>query len=298
MNAQKRIRRCELVCPATSLKMMTKAAASQSDEVIFDLEDASAASKKDDARRLLIEAFLTLSMPMQMLSAYRINGVETPHCYRDIVDVLEAVGARAQVLVVPKVRRAEEIHFVDCLLAQIEKRLGLELNTFRLEVLLETASGLENCSDIVSASPRIDSLIFGIADFAADMGMKDFRHNAGAFLFARQRMLLAARSAGVDAIDAVTVQFQDAGQCEADAQSAVALGFDGKWAIHPSQVDIIQRAFTPSADEIASAKRLMDAYADANARGLGAVTIDGEMVDAATLAVAARQLEIARRSES
>ncbi len=296
MTQNNRIRRSELVCPGTSLKMMGKAVLSGADEVIFDLEDASAQSQKEVARKTVIEAFQTLSFSDQVIRAFRVNGVETQHCYRDVVDVLEAVGSKVQVLVLPKVKRVDDVRFVDCLLGQIEKRIGVPPHTFRLEVLIETASGLECCADIAKASPRVDSLIFGIADFAAEMGMRDFRGESTAFLFARQRLLLAARAAGIDAIDAVTVQYQDVTQVTSDANAAAALGFDGKWAIHPSQVAPIHAALTPSAEEIAQAARLVEAYAKANTQGLGAVSFDGEMVDAASLAVAHKRLAIARRA--
>jgi citrate lyase subunit beta/citryl-CoA lyase len=150
---------------------------------------------------------------------------------------------------------------------------------------------------IATSSPRLDSLIFGVADFAGEVGARDFKENQQqVFSYARQHLLTAARAAGLDAIDSVTVQFKDLSQVEADARHAAMLGYDGKWAIHPAQLPAIHAAFTPSDDELARAQRLIDAYASADATaGLGAIVIDGEMVDAATLMVEKRKLAIAQK---
>ncbi len=292
----RKIRRCELVCPGHSPKMIAKALAAGADEVIFDLEDACAPSQKEAARQTVMEAFRSLALTSESLVGYRINGVETPQCYRDIVDVLEAVGAKVQLLVIPKVRTVDDVRFVDRLVTQIEMRHRLAPQSIRLEVLIETASGLLNAPAIASCSSRLDSLIFGIADFAAELGMKDFRGAPGHFLFARQQMLLAARAANIDAIDAVTVQYKELDRVTADADAAAALGYDGKWAIHLSQVAPIQTAFTPTPAEIERAQALVSRYQQANAQGQGALTVDDEMVDAATLAVEERRLNVARRA--
>lgn len=291
------IRRSELTCPGHSLKMMQKAAASEADEVIFDLEDACAVSQKVEARRVVAEALRTCGFTDGKVRAYRINGVETPWCYRDLVDVLEASGSFVDVIVVPKVRTADDVKFVDRLVTQIEQANRLPVGRIRLEVLIETSKALLQAEAIAQASARLDSLIFGVADFAGEVGARDFRENhQGVFSYARQHLLTAARAAGLDAIDSVTVQFKDLSQVEADARHAAMLGFDGKWAIHPAQLPAIHAAFTPSADELARAQRIIDAYAKAdNTEGLGAIAIDDEMVDAASLRVEARKLQIAKK---
>ncbi len=291
------IRRSELTCPGHSLKMMQKAAASEADEVIFDLEDACAVSQKVEARRVVAEALRTCGFTNGKVRAYRINGVETPWCYRDLVDVLEASGSFVDVIVVPKVRTADDVKFVDRLVTQIEQANRLPVGRIRLEVLIETSKALLQAEAIAQASARLDSLIFGVADFAGEVGARDFRENhQGVFSYARQHLLTAARAAGLDAIDSVTVQFKDLSQVEADARHAAMLGFDGKWAIHPAQLPAIHAAFTPSADELARAQRIIDAYAKAdNTEGLGAIAIDDEMVDAASLRVEARKLQIAKK---
>jgi citrate lyase subunit beta / citryl-CoA lyase len=292
----RKIRRCELICPGHSPKMIAKALAAGADEVIFDLEDACAQSQKDLARHTVIEAFQSHPLPPEVVVGYRINGVDTAHGYRDVIDVLQAVGARVQVLVVPKVRSVDDVRFVDRLVSQIEMRCRLPAQSIRLEVLIETASGLLQAPAIATCTPRLDSLIFGIADFAAELGMKDFRESPLNFLFARQQMLLAARAAGIDAIDAVTVQYKDLDRVTEDAKASAALGYDGKWAIHLSQVAPIQAAFTPTAEEIARAQTLVARYQQADSQGQGAMSVDDEMVDAATLAVEQRRLSVARRA--
>ncbi len=291
------VRRTELTCPGHSLKMMAKAAASDADEVILDLEDACAASQKLEARRQVIEALRTLDFTHGKVRAYRVNGVDTAWCYRDVIDVLEAVGDKVDVVVLPKVRTAADVQFVDTLLTQVERACRLPVGRIRLEVLLETAASVLHAEAIALSSKRVASLIFGVADYAGDVGARDFRANQEAlFYYPRAQLLAAARAAGVDAIDSVTVQFKDLAQVEADARHAAQLGFDGKWAIHPAQVPVINQVFTPTPAEIARARTLVDAYARADAdAGLGAIDVDGEMVDAASLVLERKKLAVAER---
>ncbi len=292
------IRRSELTCPGHSLKMMLNAAASDADEVIFDLEDACAVSQKVDARRTVAEALKTAVFTNGKVRAYRVNGPDTPWCYRDLVDVLEAAGTFVDVVVVPKVRSADDVKFVDRLITQIELAHGWPVGRIRLEALVETPSAVVQAEAVAHASARLDSLIFGVADYAGAIGARDFRENHQAtFAYARQHLLAAARAAGLDAIDSVTVQFKELATVEADARHAAQLGFDGKWAIHPAQVPVINSVFTPSEAEVARAQRIIDAYASADRdAGLGAIVIDDEMVDAATLTVERRKLAIAQKA--
>ncbi len=269
------VRRSELVCPGHLMKMMAKAAASDADEVIFDLEDACPVAQKVAARALVAEALRTLDFTRGKIRAYRINGVGTPWWREDVA----AAAELADVVVVPKVRTADEVRAVAALLP--EKK--------QLEVLIETAAGLVNAYEIAKV-PRVESLIFGVADFAADLGARDFR---GDFNAVRLQMLIAARAAGVQAIDSVTVQYKDEAQVVSDARNAASMGYDGKWAIHPSQIAPIHTAFNPTPDELAKAQRIVDAYA---AAGEGAIELDNEMVDAATIAVAKKRLQIAKRA--
>lgn len=269
------VRRSELVCPGHSMKMMAKAAASNADEVIFDLEDACPPTKKVEARGLVAEALKGLDFTGHKVRAYRINAVGTPWWKDDLT-----IAAHAQVVVVPKVRSADEVRAVVDLLP----------DGVGLEVLIETAAGLLKAYEIACVA-GVESLIFGVADFAADVGARDFRDED--FQYARAQILVAARAAGVHAIDSVTVQYQDAEAVKRDASRSARMGYDGKWAIHPSQLEPIHTAFNPTAEEIFQARKIVDAYAEA---GEGAIELDGEMVDQATVAVARRRLEVARRA--
>ncbi len=290
------IRRSELTCPGHSMKMMQKAAASDADEVIFDLEDACAVSQKIEARKTVALALQTCEFTGGKVRAYRINGVETPWCYRDLVDVLEQSAKFVDVVVVPKARSADDVKFVDRLITQIEQAQKLPIGRIKLEVLIETSKALLHAEAIATASKRVASLVFGVADFAGEIGARDFKESQSIFSYARQHLLTAARAAGIDAIDSVTVQFKNLAQVEADAKHAAMLGFDGKWAIHPAQLPAIHAAFTPTEGEIARAQRIIDAYANADQNdGLGAIVIDDEMIDAASLTLEARKLAIAKK---
>ncbi len=291
------VRRSELTCPGHSLKMMAKAAASEADEVIFDLEDACAVSQKEPARAAVIEAFRTLKFTEGKVRAYRINGLDTPWAKDDLGVVVSAVGDKIDAVVVPKVGSADEVAQVDEALTAIERRKGLEPGRIRLEVLIESAKGLLGAAEIARASPRLDSLIFGVADYAGDTGARDFKENAELlFYYPRAHILAAARAAGLDAIDSVTVQYKDLAQVERDAKAGARLGYDGKWAIHPAQLPAIHAAYTPTGEELARARKVIDAYAEGQRRGEGAIVVDDEMVDAATLKVEAKKLKVAKRA--
>lgn len=292
------VRRSELTCPAHSLAMIAKAAASIADEVIFDLEDACALSQKDAARQTLISALPSLTYAPGKVRAYRVNAVGTPWCERDLKDVLLPCGAFLDVVVVPKVNHASEIEYVDRLISNVEIAQGLPRGRLKIEALIETAKGLLQAPQIATASARMASLIFGVADFAGDIGAHGFQADPYGLLgYARSQILVAARAAGIDAIDGVTVQFKDLGPVTQDATRAAQMGFDGKWAIHPAQLEPIHRAFTPSAAELERAARIVEAYERADKQdGLGAIAIGDEMIDAATLKVERRKLAIAKKA--
>lgn len=292
-----RVRRSELVCPGNSAPKMAKAAASDADQVIFDLEDALAVSQKAAGRPTVIEALRTLEFGGK-IRTYRINNVHTRFCYRDLIEVVEAAGGSLDGVVVPKVNGPEDVFFVDRLLSQIEEEVGLARGHITIEALIESADGVLHAEQIARATPRMGGLVFGIVDFAGDIGAQEtgaeqfFYYN-----YAKAKTIVAARAAGITCVDGVTLAIRDLEACRRDAQMAARMGFDGKWAIHPTQVAIINEAFTPSAEEIARAQRIMDAYARADAEeGVGALVIDDEMVDAATLRLEWKKLAIARKA--
>jgi citrate lyase subunit beta/citryl-CoA lyase len=290
------VRRSELACPAHSLKMMGKAAASEADEVIFDLEDGCAPSQKIAARKTLIEAFTTLDFARKV-RAFRANGIHTKFFYRDVIEVVEAAGRNIDVLVIPKVHDASDVLFADRLLAQIEENMGWPIGRIRLEALIESAKGVLHAEQIAGASPRLAALIFGVVDYAGNIGSRDpVREQFALYHYPKAKMVAAARAAGIDAIDGVTLQLRDLEQCEHDARSAAQMGFDGKWAIHPDQVPVINRLFTPSQEELARAREILEAYEKSNVdQGAGAFVYKDEMVDAASLPIERRKLAIAKK---
>ncbi|HSK43777.1 MAG TPA: CoA ester lyase [Candidatus Binatia bacterium] len=291
------VRRSELACPAHSLKMMAKAAASEADEVIFDLEDGCAPSQKLAARKTLVEAFTTLDFRGK-IRAFRTNGIHTKFFYRDVIEVVEAAGGNVDVVVIPKVHDASDVLFADRLLTQIEQNIGLPAGRIRLEVLIESARGVLHAEQIAASTPRLAGLIFGVVDYAGNIGARDaVREQFALYHYPKAKTVAAARAAGIDVVDGVTLQFRDLKQCEHDARSAAQMGFDGKWAIHPDQVPVINRTFTPSQEEIARAREIIDLYeqADVNS-GVGAMVYKDEMVDAASLPAERKKLAIARKT--
>ena len=292
-----RIRRSELTSPGNSLKMMAKAAASDADQVIFDLEDALAVSQKEAGRQTVIEALRTLNFGGKTRT-FRVNNVRTRFCYRDLIDVVEAAGGGLDGVVVPKVNGPEDVIFIDRLLSQIEEQVGLPRGHITIEALIESADGVLHAEQIARATPRMGGLVFGIVDFAGDIGAQEtgaeqfFYYN-----YAKAKTIVAARAAGITCVDGVTLAIRDLEACRRDARMAARMGFDGKWAIHPAQVAVINEAFTPAPEEIARAQRILDAYARADVEdGVGALVIDDEMVDAATLRLEWKKLAIARKA--
>ncbi len=290
------VRRSELTCPGHSMKMMSKAAASDADEVIFDLEDACAVSQKVEARRTVAEALTTLDFKGK-LRAFRPNNVQSRFFYGDVIEVVEKAGGKLDALVLPKVDSADEVKFADRLLTQIEETVGLEVGRIRLEVLIESAKGLLRAEEIAGCSPRMASLIFGIADYAGDVGMRDFTRDPARFHYPKSHLIAAARAAGIAAIDNVTVQFRDLDQVRRDSEDGAALGFDGKWAIHPTHVPVIHEVYTPTVEELKRALALLKAYREADLeQGAGAIVFEDQMVDAASLRVEWKKLSIARKA--
>jgi citrate lyase subunit beta/citryl-CoA lyase len=290
------IRRSELACPAHSLKMMAKAAAGEADEVIFDLEDGCAPTQKIAARKTLIEAFNTLDFHGK-IRAFRANGLDTRFFYRDAIEVIEAAGQNIDVLVVPKVDDASGVLFADHLLTQIERNLGWQVGRIRLEVLIESAAGVLHAEQIAAATPRLAALIFGVVDYAGNIGARDpVREQFALYHYPKAKTVAAARAAGIDVIDGVTMHFRDLELCEHDARLAAQMGFDGKWAIHPDQVAVINRVFTPTPEELERAREIVAAYEKSDlGAGVGAFVYKDEMVDAASLPIERKKLAIAKK---
>ena len=283
----KRLRRSELAVPGSSEKMMTKAAASAADMVFLDLEDAVAPSAKDDARGKIVTALNTLDWGKKV-RCVRINDVDTEYCYEDIIQVVEGAGANIDVIMIPKVRSPREVHFVETLLNQMELKLKLK-RRIGLEVLIEEVEGMINVEEIARSSPRLEALILGMGDYSASQGMdqnevwgsKDYPGDL--WHYQRHKVVIAARAAGIDAIDGPFADFRNIETYKLEARRGAIMGFVGKWAIHPSQIEFANAAHSPLQANVDKARAMATAYAQALARGEGAVAIDGSLVDVATV---------------
>jgi citrate lyase subunit beta / citryl-CoA lyase len=293
---QPRSRRSELSTPASNERMCEKAARSGADLVFLDLEDACAPLVKEAARATVVGALTNLDWG-RTARAVRINGLETPWCYGDIIELVCGARDALDLLIVPKARSARDVWWVDVLLTQLETKLGIE-KRIGLEVLIEESEGLANAVEIARASERLEAIIFGAGDLSASQRARvdgnfdpvsdypgDFWH------FARVQVVTAARIAGIDAIDSPYPAYQDPDGYRRAAVHASLLGFDGKWAIHPDQIAIANEVFAPTAEEIEAARAAVEAYRRAEAEGVGAIGRDGKLVDAAHMRHAANVLE-------
>ena len=296
-----RARRSELATPASSEKMCMKAAGSGADLVFLDLEDACAPLAKESARGIAVAA-LTGQDWGSTVRAVRVNGLDTPWCHGDVVEIVTGAREALDVIIVPKARTARDVWWFDVLLTQLETKLGLK-KRIALEVLIEEAEGLSNAAEIARSSDRLEAIIFGAGDLSASMKARvdgnfdpigeypgDFWH------FARVQILAAARGAGIDAIDAPFPAYQDPDGYRRSAAHASLLGYDGKWAIHPSQIAIAHEVFSPTDAEIADAEESIRTYRASEAEGVGAIGRDGRLVDAAHMRLAANTLHKAARA--
>lgn len=285
------LRRSELAVPASNDHMFAHAAACDADLVFLDLEDAVAPAHKEAARAKAIAALRELDWG-HTVRAIRINGLDTQWCHDDIIEVVTQARDHLDTIIIPKARTARDVWWVDVLLTQLEAKLELR-RPIALEVLIEEVEGLANAEQIAAASTRLDALIFGVGDFSLSQGARvdtnfvplgdypgDFWH------YARNKVLVAARIAGIEAIDAPYPDYHDVDGYERDARRAGLLGYTGKWAIHPSQVPVANQVYAPTAAEIELAERNVAAYRDGEQKGLGAVGVNGVLVDAAHVKMA------------
>ncbi len=313
--AKARLNRSELAVPGSNPKLFEKAAASAADVVFLDLEDAVAPDEKAQARKNVIPAINEIDWGSKTLSV-RINGLDTHYMYRDVVDVLEQTGERLDLIMIPKVGTPADVYAVDMLVTQIEtakrrkKRIGFEL-------IIETALGMQNVEAIAAASPRLESLHFGVADYAAstrarttniggpnpdyavltdpDAAGKRAVHWGDMWHYAIARIVVAARANGLRPIDGPFGDFQDADGFRAQARRAAVLGCEGKWAIHPGQIAVANEVFSPGEAEVKKAQRIIEAMAQAQKEGKGAVSLDGRLIDIASIRQAQVLVEKARQ---
>lgn len=291
-----RVRRSELTTPGHSVKMIEKAVGTGADLVMMDLEDACAVSQKVAARDSVIEAANEVDWG-NTLRCFRPNNLHTEFFFDDMVRVVSEAGKNLDIIILPKTEAPEEVRYVDQLLTHLERRAGLPVGKIGLEVLIESCGAVLEVEKIARASSRLEALIFGVADYAADTGAALRPDINTDFTYARQKIVNAAHANGLEAIDCVTINFRDLDQVRTDAEVGRRMGFDGKWCIHPKHVEIVNEVYTPKKDEIARAKDFIERYRQADVdEGLGAIVIGDEMVDKATIRVEERKLQVAKKA--
>jgi malyl-CoA/(S)-citramalyl-CoA lyase len=303
-----RLHRSELCVPGSNVRMLEKAPALGADVVMLDLEDAVAPDDKEQARLNILDALRELDWSRCSVSV-RINGLDTHWCYRDVVDVVEGAGEHVDAIVIPKVSGAGDVHLVATLLTQIEQAMRLERRV-GLAVLIETAIGMVNVDEIATACPeRMEAMIFGVADYAASIqsytasiggvdsnysvltdaaggeGERE-RHWGDQWHYPLARIAVTCRAHGLRPIDGPFGDFTDREGFVAAARRSAVLGYEGKWAIHPSQIELANEVFTPAPRLVERTRRIVEAMREASAEGKGAVSLDGRLIDAASIRMA------------
>lgn len=291
--ATPRLQRSTLAVPGSNPGMFRKALESEADVVFLDLEDAVAPGDKAQARRNVIQALLDLDWrEAGKTVSVRINGIDTHYMYRDVVDVVEQAGHRLDTVLIPKVGVPGDVYLVDALLTQIEAASGIP-HRIGIEVLIETALGMANVEAIAAGRGRLEVLHFGVADYAAsnrartvNIGGLNPDYPGDQWHFALSRMTVACRAYGLRAVDGPFGDFKDPEGYRLAARRGAALGIEGKWAIHPSQIGLANEVFTPPEAEVSRARRILDALDAAAREGRGAAQLDGRMIDAASARMA------------
>ncbi len=279
--------------------MVEKALGSDADAVFLDLEDAVAPDSKAAARGDVVSALKEIDWGGRP-TLFRANALDTPYCYRDLIEVVEEAGGPLDAVIVPKVNRPEDLYAVSLLLSQLELAMDLETGKIRLEAQIESAEGLTNVEAIARATSRLEALHFGPGDFAASLSMPltsigvmdewDEAYPGHRFHYAMQRIVVAARGAGLRVLDGPVADYGHEDGLRRSCLIARSLGFDGKWCIHPAQIAVVNEVFSPTEDEVDWAKKVVAAYEEANAAGSGSVSVDGQMVDAASIKLARNML--------
>ena len=288
-----RLQRSELAVPGSNPSFIEKAGASGADYVFLDLEDAVAPPEKDQARKNVIEGLREIDWAARGITvSVRINGLDTPYMYRDVIDVMEQAGDRVDTILVPKVGTPADLYCVETLIDQVEQARGYPARA-GTEALIETALGMANVEAIAAAGGRLEALHFGVADYAASnrartvsIGGLHPDYPGDQWHFALSRMIVAARAFGLRAIDGPFGDFSDEQGYLASARRAAALGAEGKWAVHPRQVSLANDVFSPPEAEVARAYRIIEELREAETGGRGAAAIDGKMIDAASARMA------------
>lgn len=307
--APARLNRCQLFGPGSRTQLFEKMAGSAADVVNLDLEDSVAPDDKEQARKNVIQAIGDIDWGNKTLSV-RINGLDTPYWYRDVVDLLEQASDRLDSIMIPKVGNAADIYAVDALVTAVERARGRQ-KPITFEVIIESAAGITHVEEIAAASPRLQAMSLGAADFAASMGMattgiggtqenyymarEGQKYWADPWHWAQAAIVAACRTHGVLPVDGPFGDFSDQDGFRAQALRSATLGMVGKWAIHPSQVALANEIFSPSETAVAEAREILAAMDDAQRSGAGAAVYKGRLVDIASIRqaqVIVRQAEL------
>ena len=291
--ARQRLQRSELAVPGSNPGMFQKALDGEADYIFLDLEDAVAPGDKEQARKNVIQALLDLDWRGRGKTiSVRINGIDTHYMYRDVVDVVEQAGHRLDTILIPKVGVPADVYLVDALVTQIEEAKAIP-HRLGIDVLIETALGMANVEAIAQSSPRLEAMHFGVADYAAScrartvvIGGLNPDYPGDQWHAALSRMIVACRAYGLRPIDGPFGDFKDPDGYRLAARRGAALGIEGKWAIHPSQIALANEVFSPPPAEVDRARRILSALEEAAREGKGAAQLDGRMIDAASARMA------------
>ena len=303
--AKSRLQRSELAVPGSSPQMFEKALNSNADYIFLDLEDAVSPNDKISARENVITALNEINWREKGKTiSVRINGLDTHYMYRDIIDIMEQAGDKVDTILIPKVGTNSDVYMVDCLLTQVEIQKKLT-NRIGIECLIETALGMSNIKEIATSSNRLEALHFGVADYAASLrartviiGGLNPDYPGDQWHHGLSQLVMTCRAYGLRAIDGPFGDFKDSEAYIASAKRAAAIGIEGKWAIHPSQIDLANDVFSPPETEVNRAKRILEELDKAAKEGKGAAQLDGRMIDAASARMAENIVNINKLIES
>ncbi|MEZ5898975.1 MAG: CoA ester lyase [Hyphomicrobiaceae bacterium] len=297
---KQRLQRSYLAVPGSNPTMIERAFKSAADFVFLDCEDAVAPPEKEQARKNIIQALNDLDWQGVGKSvSVRINGLDTHYMYRDVVDIVEQAGAKLDTILIPKVGVPADVYTVECIVSQIEVAKGLK-NTIGTEALIETPLGMANVEAIAAANSRLEAMHFGVADYSAFnkartvvIGGLNPDYPGDQWHFPLSRMTVACRAYGLRPIDGPFGGIDDPEGFKAACRRGAALGMEGKWAIHPSQIELANEIYSPTGKEVERAERILVALKEAEAQGKGAASLDGKMIDAASEKMARNMLATA-----
>ena len=303
--ARPRLQRSELAVPGSSPKMFEKALNSNADYIFLDLEDAVSPNDKLPARANIIKALKEINWREKGKTiSVRINSLDTHYMYSDLVNIIEQAGDKVDTILIPKVGTSSDVYMVDCLLTQIENNKKLK-NKIGIECLIETALGMSNIKEIAKSSDRLEALHFGVADYAASLrartvviGGLNPDYPGDQWHHGLSQLVMTCRAYGLRAIDGPFGDFKDSKAYVASAKRAAAIGIEGKWAIHPSQIDLANEVFSPPEAEVNKAKRILEELDKAAKEGKGAAQLDGRMIDAASARMAENIVNINKLIQS